>query len=42
VRWGDQSWQEMLTAPMAVIVDRTVDPKTVVERGGFAEAAAAQ
>jgi hypothetical protein len=42
VRWGDQSWQEMLTAPMAVIVDRTIDPKTVVERGGFAEAAAAQ
>ena len=42
VRWGDQSWQEMLTAPMAVIVDRTVDPKTVVERGGFAEAAAPQ
>jgi hypothetical protein len=35
VRWGDQSWQEMLSAPMAVIVDRTVDPKTVVERGGF-------
>jgi hypothetical protein len=30
VRWGDQSWQEMLAAPMAVIVDRTVDPKTVV------------
>ena len=42
VRWGDQSWQEMLTAPMAVIVDRTVDPRTVVERGGFAEAAGAQ
>jgi mono/diheme cytochrome c family protein len=40
VRWGDQSWQEMLTAPMAVIVDRGIDPKTVVERGGFAEAAA--
>jgi len=35
VRWGDQSWQEMLSAPMAVIVDRTVDPKTVVETGGF-------
>jgi hypothetical protein len=35
VRWGDQSWQEMLSAPMAVIVDRTVDPKTVVEKGGF-------
>ena len=31
VHWGDQSWQEMLAAPMAVIVDRTVDPKTVVE-----------
>jgi hypothetical protein len=42
VRWGDQSWQEMLSAPMAVIVDRTIDPKTVVERGGFAAAAAPQ
>ena len=42
VRWGDQSWQEMLSAPMAVIVDRTIDPKKVVERGGFAEAAGAQ
>jgi len=30
VRWGDQSWQEMLAVPMAVIVDRTIDPKTVV------------
>ncbi len=30
VHWGDQSWQEMLAAPMAVIVDRSVDPKTVV------------
>jgi hypothetical protein len=35
VHWGDQSWQEMLTAPMAVIVDREVDPKTVVEMGAF-------
>jgi hypothetical protein len=34
VRWGDQSWQEMLSAPMGVIVDRSVDPKTVIERGG--------
>jgi hypothetical protein len=42
VRWGDQSWQEMLSAPMAVIVDRTVDPKTVVERGGFPGGAGAQ
>ena len=42
VRWGDQSWQEMLSAPMAVIVDRTVDPKTVVERGGFPGANGAQ
>lgn len=33
VKWGDQSWQEMLAAPMAVIVDRTVDPKTVVAQG---------
>lgn len=35
VRWGDQSWQEMLSAPMGVIVDRALDPKSVVERGGF-------
>jgi len=33
VKWGDQSWQEMLAAPMAVIVDRTIDPKTVVASG---------
>jgi hypothetical protein len=25
----------MLSAPMGVIVDRHVDPKTVIERGGF-------
>ena len=42
VRWGDQSWQEMLSAPMGVIVDRTVDPKTVIEGGGFPGAAGAQ
>jgi hypothetical protein len=33
VRWGDQSWQEMMSCPMAVIIDRTIDPKTVVARG---------
>jgi hypothetical protein len=33
VHWGDQSWQEMLSAPMAVIVDRGVNPKSVVARG---------
>ena len=42
VRWGDQSWQEMLSAPMGVIVDRDVDPKTVIERGGFPGASGAQ
>ena len=42
VRWGDQSWQEMLSAPMGVIVDRTIDPKTVIEGGGFPGAAEAQ
>jgi hypothetical protein len=42
VRWGDQSWQEMLSAPMGVIVDRTVDPKTVIEGGGFPGAAGVQ
>jgi len=42
VHWGDQSWQEMLAAPMAVIVDRSVDPKTVVKDGQFAGGAGAQ
>ena len=42
VHWGDQSWQEMLAAPMAVIVDRTVDPKSVVAEGNFAGGAGAQ
>jgi hypothetical protein len=42
VHWGDQSWQEMLAAPMAVIVDRTVDPKTVVSLGNFGGGAGAQ
>jgi hypothetical protein len=37
VRWGDQSWQEMLSAPMGVIVDRSVDPRTVIESGGVRE-----
>jgi hypothetical protein len=39
VHWGDQSWQEMLSAPMAVIVDRDVDPKSVIEMGAFNGAA---
>jgi hypothetical protein len=42
VRWGNQSWQEMLSATIAVIVDRTVDPKTVVERGTPPRTAGAQ
>jgi hypothetical protein len=42
VHWGDQSWQEMLAAPMAVIVDRAIDPKTVVSTGNFAGGAGAQ
>jgi hypothetical protein len=42
VHWGDQSWQEMLAAPMAVIVDRTVDPKSVVAEGNFGGGAGAQ
>ena len=33
MRWGDQSWQEMLVAQLAVIVDRGVDPKTVAPVG---------
>jgi hypothetical protein len=39
VHWGDQSWQEMLAAPMAVIVDRSIDPKTVVDMGNFSGSA---
>jgi hypothetical protein len=42
VRWGDQSWQEMLSAPMGVIVDRSVDPRTVIEAGAFAGPAGVQ
>ena len=42
IHWGDQSWQEMLAAPMAVIIDRTVDPKTVVSQGNFGGGAGAQ
>ena len=42
VHWGDQSWEEMLAAPMAVIVDRGVDPKSILKRGGFAGGAGAQ
>jgi len=42
VHWGDQSWQEMLAAPMAVIVDRTVDPKTVVSEGNLVGSSGAE
>jgi hypothetical protein len=42
VHWGDQSWQEMLAAPMAVIVDRDVDPKTVVAQGQIPAVTGAQ
>ena len=42
VHWGDQSWQEMLAAPMAVIIDRSVDPKTVVSDGQFSGNAGAE
>ncbi len=42
VHWGDQSWQEMLAAPMAVIVDRDVDPKTVVAQGQIPTVTGAQ
>jgi len=30
VRWGEQSWEEMFGGPMAVIVDRGIDPKTIM------------
>jgi mono/diheme cytochrome c family protein len=42
VHWGDQSWQEMLAAPLAVIVDRGVDPKTLVVAGGIPAVIGAQ
>lgn len=35
VRFGLQSWQEMLSAPIAVIVDRDVDPASVVQQSGI-------
>jgi hypothetical protein len=41
VHWGDQSWQEMLSAPMAVIVDRGVDPKKIIKSNPFAPPAPA-
>jgi hypothetical protein len=31
----------MLSAPMGVIIDRNVDPRTVIECGGFPGAAGA-
>ena len=42
VHWGDQSWQEMLATPMAVIVDRNIDPKTVIAEGQVAAVVGAQ
>ena len=30
VRWGEHSWEEMFGGPMAVIVDRSIDPKTIM------------
>src|SRR5258708_2535253 len=33
VRWGDQTWQEMLVAQMAALVDRTVRPTTLLSPG---------
>jgi hypothetical protein len=42
VHWGDQSWQEMLVAQLAVIVDRNVDPKSVVASGAVAGVNGAQ
>jgi hypothetical protein len=32
----------MLSAPMGVIIDRDVDPRTVVEQGGFRAGAGVQ
>ena len=42
VSWGDQSWQEMMSAPIAVLVDRDVDAKSVLERGAFPRGRGAQ
>jgi hypothetical protein len=30
VRWGEQSWEEMFGGPIAVIVDRGIDPKIIM------------
>ena len=32
VRWGDQSWDEMLVAQAAVIIDKDIDPRTIMAR----------
>jgi hypothetical protein len=32
VRWGDQSWDEMLVTQAAVIIDKDVDPRTITAR----------
>ena len=42
VHWGDQSWQEMLAAPLAVIVDRGVDPKSVLKEAPIVGVTGAQ
>jgi hypothetical protein len=34
VRWGDQSWDEMLVAFVGVTVDRNVDPKKILSMRG--------
>jgi hypothetical protein len=33
VRWGDQSWDEMLVPFVGVLVDRDTDPAKVTRRG---------
>jgi len=34
VRWGDQSWEEMMIGWFAVIVPSDANPRTIVSRGG--------
>jgi hypothetical protein len=41
VRWGDQSWDEMLVPFVGVLVEPTADPAKVMRRGGGPAVAAA-
>jgi hypothetical protein len=37
VKWGDQSWEEMMIGWFGVIVDADADPAKVVKRDGWGQ-----